>query len=144
MFVQYNDFTTLRVNIRWPVTGEPLRKRGLSCDVYCSRSGVETSLWMDKQHSIWELARLNLPDIACYAIQTLAACQRVLKATKGVLLHTVSAWFTHLSRSVGPFWFILMRPTTIAHTHIRTEQSKILARVSQVDTTALIYLLRCV
>jgi len=144
MLVQYSNFTTLRVNIRWPGTGEPLRKRGLSCDVYCSRSGVETSLWMNKQHSIWELARLNFPDIACYAIQTLAACQIVLKATEGVLLHNVFTWFAHLSRYVGPFWFILLRTRTVGHTHIRTEQSKILARVSQVDTLMLIYLLRCV
>lgn len=111
MLVQYSDFTTLhfttlRVNITWPGSGESLRKRGLSCDVYWGRSGVETSLWMNKQRSIWELARLNFPDIACYAIQALAACQRVLKATEGVLLHNVFAWFTHLSRSVGPFWFI--------------------------------------
>lgn len=144
MLVQYSDFPTLRINRRWPGTGEPLRKRGLSCDVYCSRSGVETSFRMNKQHSIWELARLNFPDIACYAIPTLAACQIVLKATEGVFLHNVFAWFTHLSRSLGPFWFILTRQTTVAETHIGTEQSKTLARASQLDVSLLIYLRRCV
>jgi hypothetical protein len=77
--------------------------------------------------SIWELARLNFPDIACYAIPTLAACQIVLKATEGVFLHNLLAWSTHLSRFVGPFWFILLRQTTVTHIHIKSEQSKTLA-----------------
>ena len=82
---------------------------------------------MNKQRSIWELARLNFPDIACYAIPTLAACQIVLKATEGVFLHNVFAWFTHLSGSAGPFWFVLMGEKTVADTHTKTEQSKTLA-----------------
>jgi hypothetical protein len=66
------------------------------------------------EDSICELARLNFPDIACYAIPTLAARQIVSKATEGVFLHNVFAWFTRLSCFIGPYWFILLRGTTVA------------------------------
>ena len=63
---------------------------------------------------------------------------------RGRVFCTSSLGSPHLSRSMGPFWFLLMRQTTVAHTHIRTEHSKTLARVSQLDTSVLIYLRGCV
>jgi hypothetical protein len=66
------------------------------------------------EDSIWELARLNFRDIACYSTPTLAPCQIVPKATEGVL-HGLLNWFPHLSHFVGPlgsdFYDIRHSPT---------------------------------